>query len=230
MPFRAWFRSLFSSRPAESVNIVCNLSGEGVEKGLDVQRIDFSSLKASGAYQAVLNEIDGDDDIIIAVMGSTGVGKTSFISALAGPDAKWVQEGVGHDLSSGTQTVNCIKIKIEGTQSHLVLVDTPGFDDPSRSNADILTVIADWLKRSYADGKKLSGVVYLHRITDIRFDSGAATTLNLFRHICGGDIYDKVCLTTTRWNDVPPQSKHEYEEKEERLKKEQWGVFLARNQ
>ncbi|PPR07936.1 hypothetical protein CVT24_000826 [Panaeolus cyanescens] len=190
-----------------------------------VAPLDISRLKAASVV--ALSDINGEDDIIIAVMGATGVGKTSFINALA-PDEEWLKKGVGHDLSSGTQTVNCIKMKISGTQSHLVLVDTPGFDDPARSNADILTVIGAWLKESYATKKKLNGIVYLHRITDIRFDSGASTTLALFQKICGGDIMGKVCLTTTRWNDVPPQWKHEYEEKEEQLKKGHWAIFLAK--
>ncbi|KAF9038072.1 P-loop containing nucleoside triphosphate hydrolase protein [Panaeolus papilionaceus] len=181
-------------------------------------------LDPTNAFVAVLDDINKDDDIIVAVMGVTGAGKTSFIKAIAGDKV----QGVGHNLDAGTNTVNCFKIPIPQTESHLILVDTPGFDDPNRTDGDILTVIAEWLKASYKEGKTLSGIIYLHRITDIRFDSGSAKSLTLFKHICGGDVFDKVCFTTTKWNDVQPEKKIDYERKEDDLRKDHWGVYIAK--
>lgn len=67
-----------------------------------------------------------------------------FIKAIAGDKGR----EAGHNLDAGTDTVNCVKIPIPNTKSGLVLVDTPGFDDPKRDNGEILKVIAKWLKES----------------------------------------------------------------------------------
>ncbi|KAF9038103.1 hypothetical protein BJ165DRAFT_1531997 [Panaeolus papilionaceus] len=151
--------------------------------------VDLSSIDDSNALFDVPLGNTREDDIIILVMGVTGSGKSSLFD---------------HD----TADVKCSRIPIRESQSHLVLVDTPGFDQPRRTNGEILKVIAKWLNASYKQGKKLNGVVYLHRITDIRFDSGASTTLTLFKHICGGE--------------------YEHERKEESIKKNHWGVFMAK--
>lgn len=70
--------------------------------------------------------------------------------------------------------------------------------------------------------------MYLHRITDIRFDTGAATTLKLFEHICGEANFGRVCLVTTNWNDVRPEGRHEYEEKEAYFKKTVWASLISK--
>ncbi|PPR03895.1 hypothetical protein CVT24_008126 [Panaeolus cyanescens] len=238
MPFRikAWVKSIFSfhhrGKWPIDVHPIDLSSLKAPSKDQPFQPIDLSSLKASSAHPVFLEDVNGEDDIIIALMGAAGVGKTSFIRAVAGPDSKWMQEHDVHELTFGTHAVNCIKIKIDGTQSHLVLVDTPGLYNPLRSDIDVLSVIADWLKESYVTGKKLNGIVYLHSITDIRFDHESNVPIDraftLFQNICGRNISDRVCITTTQWNNVTPELKCQYEELEERLKRNQWGAFLAR--
>ncbi|PPQ83071.1 hypothetical protein CVT24_012474, partial [Panaeolus cyanescens] len=170
-----------------------------------------------------------DNDIVIAVMGATGVGKTTFINSL---NTSCVTEELAHhELDAGTKTVTCMKVPIYTSQSdgNLVLVDTPGFDDPSRTNAEVLTVIANWLEKTYRKKRLLNGLIFLQRITDIRLDSGASSTLNIFRHLYGGTGYDKVALVTTMWNDVPPDRIQQYVEKEEELKEHAWKTLLRRN-
>ncbi|KAF9038066.1 P-loop containing nucleoside triphosphate hydrolase protein [Panaeolus papilionaceus] len=243
MTFREFFRSWFPSRHSRETSDSTNPGAAKVafatkskvashvpnDQLADIANIAVKSFELSGvddekACKATLEDIKGEDDIIIAVMGATGVGKTTFISAIAGK----VVQGVGHNLDAGTIEVGCFRLPIPGTNSHLVLVDTPGFDDPQRTNAEILTTIAEWLKKSYKEDKKLNGIIYLHRVTDIRFDSGASTTLTLFKHLCGGEVFNKVCLVSTKWNDVHPDHKSEYEVKEASLKKDHWGVLIAK--
>jgi hypothetical protein len=42
---------------------------------------------------------------------------------------------------------------------------TPGFDDTNKSNSEILRDLGNWVVRSYPADVKLSGILYLHRIT-----------------------------------------------------------------
>ncbi|KAI5990810.1 hypothetical protein EDC04DRAFT_1365422 [Pisolithus marmoratus] len=78
-------------------------------------------------------------EIIIALMGPTGAGKSSFIANAM----KREDEGVGHDLNSCTSEIKVTKCEVEG--SNVVLVDTPGFDDTKKTDLDILKLISDWL-------------------------------------------------------------------------------------
>ena len=83
-----------------------------------------------------------------------------------------------------------------------LLIDTPGFDDSSRTDSDILTEISRILAAQYAAGVSLKGVIYLHRITDVRYQGSSVKTLNIFKKICGQLALKNVLLVTTRWNEV----------------------------
>ena len=55
---------------------------------------------------------------------------------------------------------------------------------------------------SYKKKKLLSGILYLHRITDNRMASSSLRNLRLFRRLCGREALDKVYLTTTMWDEI----------------------------
>ncbi|KAI6117056.1 P-loop containing nucleoside triphosphate hydrolase protein, partial [Pisolithus croceorrhizus] len=80
-----------------------------------------------------------DKDIIIALMGPTGTGKSSFVDSITNDN----REGVGHDLTSFTSDVKATKLKFK--EFSVVLLDTPGFNDTKKSDLDILNLISDWL-------------------------------------------------------------------------------------
>ncbi|KAF9044134.1 hypothetical protein BJ165DRAFT_1528701 [Panaeolus papilionaceus] len=175
-----------------------------------------------------------DHDIVMIVMGPTGVGKTTFIDSFnnesysrSDSDINFSKVG-HHDLSAGTQEVNVATFKLKETGVNLVLVDTPGFDDADRSDAVVLTCIAKYLEDRYRQKEYLNGLIYLHRITDVRFDAGSSNALNIFKKLYGTDGYDKLALVTTMWNDIRPEMKYKYEEKENELKENAWGNFLKR--
>lgn len=48
------------------------------------------------------------------------------------------------------------------------LVDTPGFDDTLKSDIEILMDVAGWLNKAYKAKIPLTGIIYLHRINDVR--------------------------------------------------------------
>ena len=55
-------------------------------------------------------------------------------------------------FASATQDITAFRIlDHEEYASRIVLIDTPGFDDSSRTDAEILKLIGSWLKKTYVE-------------------------------------------------------------------------------
>ena len=80
--------------------------------------------------------------------------------------------------------------------------DTPGFDDSTRSDTDVLKDIVSWLGAWRAAEDKLSGLIYLHRITDTRMGNAAWRNLRMLRALVGEDKMSNVLFVSTRWEEV----------------------------
>ncbi|EXL72085.1 hypothetical protein FOPG_12339 [Fusarium oxysporum f. sp. conglutinans race 2 54008] len=123
-----------------------------------------------------------------------------------------------------TQHVTTYQCKWSGT-SDIYLLDTPGFDDTNRSDTEVLKEIALCLTKTYEDNIKLSGILYLHEITDRRMGGSAKKNLMMFRKLCGKDSLMNAILITTMWED-------EYAAIGERREQEQiamggfWGALV----
>ncbi|KAL9636120.1 MAG: hypothetical protein Q9164_003025 [Protoblastenia rupestris] len=157
------------------------------------------------------------DDIIIAVVGVTGAGKSTFISHYTDEEVE-----IGTTLESwtvtdrspsilGTQVVKSFKCSIPGVP-RFYLVDSPGFDDSTRSDADVLRDLSTYLAASYTKGIQLSGIIYLHRIMDVRFGGAAGRNLRVFKRLCGDDNLGSVVLATTFWRNVSAETGAEREQ------------------
>lgn len=85
----------------------------------------------------------------------------------------------------------------------IFLIDTPGFDDTYRSDTDVLREVADWLNQAYQFQIKLTGIIYLHRITDVRIGGSGMKNLRMFRKLCGERGLGSVVLATTMWSLCP---------------------------
>ena len=92
------------------------------------------------------------------------------------------------------------------------LIDTPGFDDTNVSDAQVLQNIAHWLSMSFQNGIKLSGIIYLHRITDPRMTGSMRRNLLMFKKLCGEKSFSSVVLATTRWSMVDEATGTAHEE------------------
>ncbi|KAF2174956.1 hypothetical protein K469DRAFT_684830 [Zopfia rhizophila CBS 207.26] len=136
------------------------------------------------------------EDIVIAVMGITGAGKTTFVNYLTEHDLK-----IGYGLEPCTQSVQVVPCSIEH-RNKIWLVDTPGFDDTFKTDADILKEVANWLNTAYRMKIKLTGIIYLHRIMDVRVGGVATRNLRMFKKLCGDDGLGSVVLATTMWSSV----------------------------
>ncbi|KAG7006421.1 hypothetical protein G7Y79_00014g035960 [Physcia stellaris] len=155
---------------------------------------------------------------MILVMGVTGAGKSYFINKLAGTDI--VKTGSTLDPC----TAKCEAVPVEIGRSKVLLVDTPGFDDSVRSDSEILTEISRLLSAQYQGGVSLKGVIYLHRITDIRYAGSQVKTLNIFKKICGDLALTNVLLVSTRWHEV---DEAEGASREQQLREKFWAYMLG---
>ncbi|KAG1740794.1 P-loop containing nucleoside triphosphate hydrolase protein [Suillus paluster] len=161
------------------------------------------------------------DDIIVPVMGPTGVGKSTFINTAVGE----VVTPVGHDLMSCTTKIQYAFCPCPGDPSRrLVLVDTPGFDNTFLSDTEILRRIAVWLASSYGVDMKLAGVLYLYDICQARMLSTSRRNLDMFRRLCGENAEMNVILVTTKWGEV---NKDVGERREQQLKSSFWKDMVA---
>ena len=75
----------------------------------------------------------------------------------------------------------------------------PGFDDTNRSDIDILTHIAHYLSVSYANRIYISGILFLHRISDNRVTGTTRRNITLFKELVGDTAYENVAVATTMW-------------------------------
>ncbi|KAF2745784.1 P-loop containing nucleoside triphosphate hydrolase protein [Sporormia fimetaria CBS 119925] len=160
-------------------------------------------------------------DVVIAVMGMTGVGKSSFIRSITGR----TDIVVGHSLTSQTAEVQGYTFR--HGDKNVTLIDTPGFDDTYVSDSVIAAKIQGWLYTSYSSGTRLNGIVYIHSIMAPRMQGSALRNLRLFRKLCGDHALGNVILATTFWDKVDP-TRGKKRERELRDEDEYWGRMVAR--
>lgn len=123
------------------------------------------------------------------------------------------------ELQIGTQVISLSQLKLDGKT--VTLIDTPGFDDTYRTDADILNLIANYLAESYAHGVLLSGIILCQPIDDNRFRGSEKDRTRLFEEVCGENAFGNVILNTTMWGNVQGTIGHD--RVRERVKN--WGFW-----
>ncbi|KAF8436539.1 hypothetical protein L210DRAFT_2456969 [Boletus edulis BED1] len=151
-----------------------------------------------------------------SVMGPTGSGKSTFVSLASGHDM-----GISHTLTSCARGVLAVRFRDQESGQDVVMVDTPGLNDTIKSDDEILNMISDWLTASSKRANLLSGILYMHRITDNRT---TRPPLERLRKLCGDDVADKVYLTTTMWDEVEQSTGESILEE---LKTEYWNPMMG---
>lgn len=107
---------------------------------------------------------------------------------------------------------------------NVMLVDTPGFSDTNISDTEILRRIATWMTDTYNDGCLLSGIIYLHRIIDVRMEGPSLKNLRMMKKLCGANSLRNVVLATTMWEKV---AEEEGFRREAELKDDFWKDMIV---
>ncbi|KAJ8125625.1 hypothetical protein O1611_g8012 [Lasiodiplodia mahajangana] len=133
------------------------------------------------------------DPIRILVVGPIGSGKSSFVAAAAAASGRDIK--ISHEADSCTLHCTEYPTKYSSGNKQVFLVDTPGFEDPKKADADTLEQITKWI-----EGASVSGVVYLHRCTDTRFDADLKLNFEVIKAMCGPAFYSRIVICSTFWN------------------------------
>ncbi|KAK1756395.1 hypothetical protein QBC47DRAFT_379865 [Echria macrotheca] len=133
-------------------------------------------------------------DVYIAVVGVAGAGKNSLISACAGQTPETSVEAFP-DTSF---------IYNENTRVHLI--DIPGFTDadPDHDTTPEQERTLERINKLIADGKTISGIIFLHPITTEANTTLALRNIELFRSLCGptAQAQSFAVLATSMWSQV----------------------------
>lgn len=169
-----------------------------------------------------------EDDIVVVVMGQTGVGKSTFIHYLlqnAALDPSVERPLIGEELDSCTVNLEPFVIPNgpNGT-NRLVIVDTPGFDDTFTADSEILRRIAEWLASSYSKDMKLGGVIYLHDMSQPRMLGTTRKNFEMFEVLCGTDAAKAVVLGMTKSEGLPSDVR---KKREQQLHAKFWTEMLS---
>ncbi|KAI5994002.1 hypothetical protein EDD15DRAFT_873557 [Pisolithus albus] len=133
----------------------------------------------------------------VLIMGSTGSGRRNFIDKLMEVEGAKAPRGV----ESFTQDMKEYSVKLRDHQEY-VFVDTPGFKNPIRLAVEVLQMLADWLEMKYREGARLTGVIFIHEITNRSPRDALLESLDIFCCMCGDKAARRVRLVTTSWEHV----------------------------
>ena len=159
------------------------------------------------------------EQVYIAVMGVTGSGKSQFISQCT--SSPIVQ--IGHGIKSCTKDVD--EHTFVYRNKHIHLIDTPGFNDTYLTDREVLDEIARWLGTAYLSDVKLTGILYLHKITETKVQGTTLGDLRMFKKLCGEDYYPRVHLATSFW-DTERKANAERREAELIAEDDFWGRMV----
>ncbi|PUU81471.1 hypothetical protein B9Z19DRAFT_1122095 [Tuber borchii] len=174
----------------------------------------------AGSLPTTPPKVSPGTEIIIALLGVTGAGKSHFIREVSGNLAVEVSS----DLYPCTNKVQSYSFEYAGAR--ITLVDTPGFNGMNRSDTKVLRMIGDWASEAYRNERLLSGIIYLHPITHTRMEGSILKNLRTLQGLCGQEALENVLLTTTQWSRV---NWVEGEFRENRLRiREFWGGFIEK--
>ncbi|TFK24900.1 hypothetical protein FA15DRAFT_388311 [Coprinopsis marcescibilis] len=144
-------------------------------------------------------------------MGPKGSGKSSFICNLLANDTQR-KPTISHQLEPCTQNIEhfCMTVSDELLREHvilqglvgrrIVLLDTPGFDDGSVGDFEILRRVAHWVAASYSQDVQVAAFLYIYPIYPGRFTRSEGKNLQMFSKLCGPSLMPRVMLATSNWH------------------------------
>lgn len=109
----------------------------------------------------------------------------------------------------------------------IVLIDTPGFDDDTRSDVEILEQLAKWMAdQGHTKKNQLDGLIFLQPITAHRVGGAERKRTRLLKNILGNDAYKHIIIATTMWEQIKDED--DMEERLEGRREDLWGDIVAK--
>ncbi|KAF8159707.1 hypothetical protein B0H34DRAFT_796924 [Crassisporium funariophilum] len=143
------------------------------------------------------------DDIVIVLIGPTGVGKSTFINTATKATNETMLK-VHASLSQCSNEITHVAYTPTRGGRKVVFVDTPAFPDPETTKLTerkVEEIITKWLKKAFASKTmKVAGILYLYRITDRRITTPPRPHMDMINNLCGGRA--RALLVTTMWEKV----------------------------
>ncbi|EUC57429.1 50S ribosome-binding GTPase [Rhizoctonia solani AG-3 Rhs1AP] len=102
--------------------------------------------------------LEGQNTIVILVVGRSGVGKTSLIDAICSTNSS----GIPLRYQSTAEVMTC---RTELSETRFKLIDTPGFDNVGLNDIGVCTKIAEYF-RDERHGLGVNGIIYVHQAGD----------------------------------------------------------------
>jgi len=143
------------------------------------------------------------DDIIIVVIGPSGVGKSTFINTATEKPLLRVSNGL-EPCTTKVEHVRCT-FQFESSPKQVVFVDTPAFPGDSGSDItiaglDVEMKIQNWARQTFHQKEiKITGILYLHKINEKRMTQPPFPHYQMFQRLCGEGFHARVLLVTTMW-------------------------------
>ena len=100
----------------------------------------------------------------------------------------------------GTSEVQSFSFEYDGRL--IYLVDIPAFDQSTRTDVEVLNDVASWLRSMFREQIKLSGIIYLHPITNKYMTNSMSKYLRVFKKLWGEECFSSVVIATTMWDRV----------------------------
>ncbi|KAI0184661.1 hypothetical protein EV127DRAFT_474127 [Xylaria flabelliformis] len=172
--------------------------------------------------------------IRILIMGPIGSGKSSFVEAAREP---------GYDVKISDKANSCTDrckeypTKYSSGHNKIFLIDTPGFEDPLTPNAETLKEIAKYITegtqcnssgcdKTSSISEPISGLIYLHRCTDTRFDGDLKVNFEIIKAMCGPEFYSRVVICSTFWNQTLKDRLQQHKTRMERFLEHAFGEVM----
>lgn len=137
------------------------------------------------------------DDVYIAVLGPSGAGKSLFIESLK-RNAFEIEMGWFSDYEPN------LGLKFEMHRMRLgrtlCLVKIPSFGILENVDPNKLRDLVTFLNELSSRGIRLSALLWLHRISDVRLRGSNREGLEVLKHLIGPDAMSAVRMVTTFWN------------------------------
>lgn len=149
-------------------------------------------------------------DVWIAALGRSGSGKTSLINQIISSRSDGSKAPDYFEIGSAGSMNSCTKriqvsppIPLDDNRQ-LRLIDTVAFDNDDRSDYDILVELSEQLSSLYRKKILLNGVIFLHRISDVRMGGSPKINFDMALKICGEEFFPNIVLMTTKWSKAGP--------------------------